>query len=112
MWDAKTGQLLHTFEHVGWVSSIAFSGDGFCLLIDVGTLLLPHKALPDEALSAPALSPQAPAKAISIAERWITVDAEDTLWIPADYCQGRTAVHSCCVVFGYSTGRVLLLEIQ
>jgi WD40 repeat protein len=28
LWDARTGQLINTFDHSGWVSSVTFSADG------------------------------------------------------------------------------------
>jgi WD40 repeat protein len=106
VWDAKTGQPLHTFERMGYVSSMAFSKDGSLLLTDYGTLVLPQQAM-----SAPASSPEASVKTISIAERWLTVNAADMLWLPADYQPSCTAVHNCYAAFGYSSGRVLILEI-
>ncbi|KAH6132813.1 hypothetical protein HBI68_255110 [Parastagonospora nodorum] len=106
VWDAKTGQPLHTFEHVGLIDSIAFATDGSRLHTDKGTLLLPQSAM-----SASASSPQAPAKTISISERWLTVNAEDVLWVPADYQPSCTAVHNYHAALGYSSGRVLILEI-
>ncbi|KAH6861235.1 hypothetical protein B0T12DRAFT_452600 [Alternaria alternata] len=36
VWDAKTGQPLHTFENAGSVQSMAFSSDGSCLETDRG----------------------------------------------------------------------------
>jgi WD40 repeat protein len=107
VWDARTRQLLHIFEHVGLISNVVFATDGSCLHTDKGTIVLPQQAM-----SASASSPQAPAKIISIAERWLTVNAADMLWIPADYQPSCTAVHSCRAVFGYSSGQVLLLEIK
>ena len=105
VWDAKTGQSLHTLERVGMVSSIAFSGDGSRLLTDKGTLVLPQLCL----LTSAALH-QVPAKTVFVTERWLTVDAEDMLWIPANYQASRSAVHSCHVAFRYSSGRVLVLD--
>ncbi|KAF2625734.1 hypothetical protein BU25DRAFT_110101 [Macroventuria anomochaeta] len=107
VWDAKTGQSLHTFERVGWVGSMAFSGDGSRLLTNCGTLLLPRPAL-----SASASSPQAPAKTIFVAERWLTVNAEDMIWIPADYQPSCTAMHNYYVAIGNGSGGVLLLEVE
>jgi WD40 repeat protein len=106
VWDAKTGQPLHTLERVGWPNRVAFSEDGSRLLTDHGTLLLPPWAV-----SASATSPQAPAKTIFVAGRWFTLYAEDVLWIPTDYRPSCNAVHSCRVAFGYSSGKVLFLEI-
>jgi WD40 repeat protein len=74
MWDAKTGQPLHTFERVGWTSRVAFSKDGSRLLTDHGALILPPPAL-----SAFATLPQAPPKRIFIAERWLTINAKGML---------------------------------
>jgi WD40 repeat protein len=106
VWDAKTGQPLHTFERVGWVRSIVFSGNGSHLLTDKGTLLLP---LP--ASSTPASSRQTSAKTVLVVERWLTVNAEDMLWRPADYQPSCTAVYGCQAAFGYSSGRVLVLDM-
>jgi hypothetical protein len=107
VWDAKTGQPLHTLERVGCVYSMAFSRNGSRLLTNNGTVLLP---LP--ASTPPAFLLKASARAISIVKRWLTVDAVEMIWIPANYAPSLTAVHSCHVAFGYRSGRVLLLEIR
>jgi WD40 repeat protein len=107
VWDAKTGQPLHTLKRVGYVRSVTFATDGSRLHTDQGTLLLPQSAM-----SSSTSSPQAPGKTISISKRWFTVNEEDMLWIPADYPPSCTAVHSCHAAFGYSSGRVLLLAIR
>ena len=107
VWDAKTGQPLHTFETTGMVRSIVFSSDGSCLETDRGVMLLPPLAQ-----SAPTLVPQPPAQRIFVMERWLTVDAEEILWIPADYQVSRSSVSSCRVALGYNSGKVLLLELS
>jgi hypothetical protein len=108
VWDAKTGQPLHTLKgHTGWVSSVAFSKDGLHLESNQGSMLLPPLAQ-----STFILASQLPVKRIFFADRWLTVDAEEMLWIPTDYCQlSCAAVDSCQVAFGRRSGRVLLLEI-
>jgi hypothetical protein len=106
VWDAKTGQPLHTFENTGIVYSIAFSSDGSCLETDRGVMLLPPSAQSTSTLlSLPS------AQRIFILERWLTVDAGETLWIPVNYQPSRIAVCSCGVAFGYISGRVLLLKL-
>jgi hypothetical protein len=106
VWDAKTGQPLHTFENIGWIRSLAFSSDGFCLETDRG--LMP---LPPPSQSAPTLISQPPAQRIFVAERWLTVDAEEMLRIPDDYQPICTAIYNCRVAFRYSSSKVLLLEL-
>jgi hypothetical protein len=106
VWDAKTGEPLHTFENTGIVYSIAFSSDGSCLETGRGVMLLP----PPAQLTSTLLSPR-PAQRIFISERWLMLDAEETLWIPANYQPSCIAVCSCWVVFGYSSGRVLFLKL-
>jgi hypothetical protein len=108
VWDAQTGQPLHTLEgHTDGISSVTFSIDGFSLETNQGLMLLPPPAQ-----STSTLVPQPPAQRIFVAERWLTVDAEEMLWIPADYETSCTAVYSCRVAFGYSSGKVLLLRIS
>lgn len=106
VWDARRGQLLHTFQIVDSLSIIAFSEDASRLLTHHGALLLPLSAL-----SAPAISLRPPAKLIFIAERWLTVNAEDILWMPTDYQTSCTTVHGRHIDFGYVSGGVLLLHI-
>jgi hypothetical protein len=108
VWDAKTGQPLHTPQgHTDRIISVAFSSDGSCLETDQGVMLLPPSAQSTSTL----LSPP-PAKRIFIRQRWLTVDREETLWIPANYQPSCIAVRSCGVAFGYSSGRVLFLELS
>jgi WD40 repeat protein len=107
VWDAKTGQALHTLKgHTSGVTSVAFSNDGSCLETSHGVMLLPPSAQSTSTL----LSPPS-AQRIFIAERWLTADAEETLWISANYQPSCSAVCSCWVAFGYSSGRVLFLEL-
>jgi len=108
VWDAKTGQPLHTLKgHTSGVTSVAFSSDGSCLETDRGVMLLP---LPAQSTST--LVPQPPAQRIFVAERWLTVDAKEMLWIPANYLPSCTAVCRRQIAFGYSSGRVLVLELS
>lgn len=106
VWDAKTGQLLHTFEHTAWIESIAFSNDGSCLETNRGAMLLPPSAQ-----STSTLVPQSPAQRIFVADGWLTADAEEMLWIPADYQLTCTTVLSSQIAFGYSLGKVLLMQL-
>ncbi|KAH3938604.1 hypothetical protein HBH53_249210 [Parastagonospora nodorum] len=95
VWDEKTGQPLHTLDvYMQWASSVAFSSDGSCLETNRGVMRLP---LP--AQSTTTLAPQPPAQHILM------------LWVPANYLPSFTAVHSCRVTFGYSSGRVLFLKL-
>ncbi|RII04510.1 hypothetical protein CUC08_Gglean011897 [Alternaria sp. MG1] len=107
VWDAMTGLLLHTLEgHTSRVTSLAFSRNGLYLETDQGLTLLPP---PAQSISA--LAPQLPTRRIFVAERWLTAYAEDLLWIPASYQPSCTAVHGSRAALGYSSGRVLLLEL-
>ncbi|KAF1952748.1 hypothetical protein CC80DRAFT_392256, partial [Byssothecium circinans] len=90
MWDAKTGQPLHTLELGSQVQNLAFSSDGFYLETDRGLMLLPPPVHSTSTL-------------------WRTADAEKMLWIPADYQPSCSAAYSYSIAFGYSSGRVLLL---
>ncbi|CAN9292558.1 unnamed protein product [Alternaria alternata] len=107
VWDAKTGQPLQTFEDTDWIESVAFSNDGSCLEANRGTLLL---SLPAQSTST--LISQPPIQRIFVVERWLTVDAEEIIWIPANYQPSCTAVYSRQIAFGYSSGRVLVLELS
>jgi hypothetical protein len=106
VWHAKTGQPLHTLENRGWVQNVAFSNDGSCLETDRGTLMLSPPAQ-----STSTLAPQPPAQRIFVAERWLMVDADAMVWIPANYLPSCTAVCHRRIAFGYSSGRVLVLEL-
>ncbi|KAF1358639.1 WD40 repeat-like protein, partial [Lizonia empirigonia] len=90
VWDAKTGRPLHTFEDTPWIESVAFSSDGSCLETNRGVMRL---SLPAQSTSI--LVSQPSAQRILVAQRWLTADADEVLWIPADYLPSRT------VTFGY-----------
>jgi WD40 repeat protein len=107
VWDAKTGQPLHTFEDTDSTQSLAFSNDGSCLETNRGTLLL---SLPAQSTST--LASQPPAQRIFVAERWLEVDVDEMVWIPANYLPSCTAVCRRQIAFGYSSGRVLVLELS
>ena len=108
VWDAKTGQPLHTLKgHTSGVTSVAFSSDGSCLETDRGVMLLP---LPAQSTST--LISQPPVQRIFVVERWLTVDAEEMLWIPVEYQPSCTAVCRRRIAFGYRSGRVLVLELS
>ena len=63
------------------------------------------------ARSTSALAPQLAAQRIFVARRWLTVDGEEVLWIPADYQSSCTAVCSSEIAFGFSSGRMLFLAL-
>lgn len=107
VWDVQTGQPLHTFEHTGWAKSVAFSRNRPHLEPDQESMLLP---LSDS--SASTLTHQPPAQRIFVSDRWLTVNMEDMLWIPANFEPTCTAVRSNQIAFGYSSGRVLLLLLS
>jgi WD40 repeat protein len=106
VWDAKTGRLLHmhtlTVDHS--IYEIAFSGDGAYLETERGSI-------PLHSLTSASTAPRCPLQHILVKDRWLTVDSEDMLWIPANYQPSCTAMQSNRVAFGYSSGRVLLLGL-
>jgi WD40 repeat protein len=107
VWDAKTEQPLYTVKgHTRAVTSVAFSKDGSYLVADRGRMLLPSLAQ-----STSTVTPRLPAQRVFVEERWLTVNSEDLLWIPANYRPSCTAFYNCRVAFGSSSGRVLLLEM-
>ena len=69
-----------------------------------------RKAFP-LASSASTLTSQPPVQRIFVADRWLITKPQDMLWISADYQPRCTAVRSNQAAFGYSSGRVLLLEL-
>ncbi|KAF2621718.1 WD40 repeat-like protein [Macroventuria anomochaeta] len=106
VWDAKTGQPLHTLELTNRVRKVAFSRDGAHLKTSRGSMLLPLATL-----STSTFPPKSSVERIFVGHSWLTVNSQDTLWIPADCRPSHTDVHSCRVAFGYTSGRVLLLEL-
>jgi WD40 repeat protein len=107
VWDARTGQLLHTLEYTGHIESLAFSSDGSCLETSQGVMLLPPPAQ-----STSTLAPWSSAQRILVAQRWLTADAEEMLWIPADYVPSCTAIYNCRAALGYNSGKMLFLELS
>lgn len=103
MWDVKTGRPMHTLEGYGYNNMVAFSPDGSCLDTGRGTIAL-----------SPALSGSSPLSSqqrIVVKDSWLTVDAEDSIWLPVNYRPGTASVLDQQVAVGYSSGRVMVLKL-
>jgi len=107
VWDAKTGQALHTLnDHTGTVWSVAFSSDGQHLETNNGTLLLPQQPM-----LASTVPSHPPVLRICIIKGWVTADSEEMLWLPVEYRQPSCIeVHKCQAGLGYQPGKVLLFD--
>jgi hypothetical protein len=104
VWDAKTGRPLHTLTVDYSIHEMAFSEDGAYLETHRGSI-------PLHSLASASTTPRYPLQHILVKDRWLRVDLENILWIPANYQSSCTAVQSNRVAFGYGSGRVLLLEL-
>jgi WD40 repeat protein len=133
IWDASSGACLQTFEgHSGWVSSVAFSYDsmrlasvsydrtvkiwdassGACLqtlegysssvssagLTSILSSLHPRTVKPQQAIRQ--------GIAISSDRTWISDNAQNILWLPAEYRPTNSAILSTTVGLGTGSGKV------
>jgi WD40 repeat protein len=102
VWNAKTKQLLHTLEVRHWIMHVAFSRDGAHVETDRGSIQLPSPAFNTIA------SRQHPRERIIVKDRWLAVNSEDTLWLPANYIRSCVAIQGSLVALGSSSGMILL----
>jgi WD40 repeat protein len=135
IWNASSGACLQTLEgHSNYVSSVAFSHDlkrlasasrdstvkiwdtssGACLqtleghnsyvgsaaLLSILASLHPNKTVTD------LQQPISHGVAISSNRTWISNNAQDTLWLPAEYRPACSAVSGRCVGIGTGSGKV------
>ncbi|KAH8645897.1 beta transducin-like protein HET-D2Y [Tricladium varicosporioides] len=126
LWDAVTGAALQTLEgHSGWVSSVAFSPDGKQVvsgsrdetvrLWDAVTgaalqTLEGHSG----SVSSVASSPDDQAvNTLLVSNGWIAEGSTNVLCLPIDYrSPTHVAVWNRILALGYSTGRVIVIELQ
>ncbi|KAF2464761.1 uncharacterized protein BDR25DRAFT_337365 [Lindgomyces ingoldianus] len=103
LWDARTGAVLQTIEDVA-VRTLTFSEDGTFIQTDRGVL---HTI----SLSPSNVSSQlTPRHDVFVKGQWVCCGIRDILWLPPEYRPLCSAVYGSIVAFGYSSGRVLILE--
>ncbi|KAF2415404.1 hypothetical protein EJ08DRAFT_684443 [Tothia fuscella] len=94
LWDAGTGALRQTLEgHSAYVSSVAFWHNvmGVTLQSLQGTLI-----------------PQA--ITVDVKGDWVTLNRQETLWLPPDYRRSSAAIYNNLTAIGCPSGRVFLLQ--
>jgi WD40 repeat protein len=93
LWDAGTGVALQTLEgHSGWVSSVAFWDD------------IP--GVRPQSLQGTVSSQVMP---VDVKRDWVTLNGQETLWLPPDYRPGAFAVSNSVTAIGCRSGRILFL---
>jgi WD40 repeat protein len=94
LWDAGTGAALQTLEgHSSSVSFVAFWDDvaGVAPQSLQGTL-----------------SPQA--RPVDVKGGWVTVNGQETLWLPPDYRPEHVAVYNHIIAIGCLSGLIFFLH--
>jgi hypothetical protein len=93
LWDAGTGAALQTLEgHSSAVNSVTFWGD----VTGVAPQLLQGT-----------FSPQV---TVDVKGDWVTLNREETLWLPPDYRPHVVAIYNRVIAIGCSSGRIFLLH--
>jgi WD40 repeat protein len=94
LWDTGTGAALQTLEgHSASVSSVTFW--------DNVTGVLPQSL--DSTLS-----PQA--KLVDVKGEWVSLNGQETLWLPSEYRSERIAVYNRVVALGCPSGHLFFLQ--
>ncbi|PMD22940.1 hypothetical protein NA56DRAFT_687942 [Hyaloscypha hepaticicola] len=123
LWDAATGAVQQTLEgHSSYVRSVAFSPDGKQVVSGsgdetvrlwdaaTGTLQQTLEGHSSYATSV-AFSPDAKLQTLRVSDGWVLEGMSKILWLTSDFqspsCQ---AIWNGSFVFGYSSGRVLILS--
>jgi WD40 repeat protein len=93
LWDAVTGAALQTLEgHSGSVRSVFWDDiTGVAQQSLQGTL-----------------SPQA--ILVDVKGDWVTLNGQETLWLPPDYRPGNIAVYNSVIAIGCPSGRLFFLQ--
>jgi hypothetical protein len=96
LWDAGTGAALQTLEgHSSSVNSVAFWGN--------------VSGMVQQSLKG-TLSPQA--MLVDVERDWVTLNGQETLWLPLDYRPGRVAVYNGILAISCRSGRVFFLQFH
>jgi WD40 repeat protein len=106
LWEARTGALRQTFDTDAVLYTLSFSEDGTLLQTNRGSLSIPAELLPtDTSANRLRLPPS-----VFVQGQWVCLHTKPILWLPPDCRPHRIAVHRGIVSFGYSSGRVMLME--
>ncbi|KAF1816252.1 WD40 repeat-like protein [Eremomyces bilateralis CBS 781.70] len=106
LWDARSGVVLQTLDVGAIVESLCCSSDGTSLQPDRGSLPTLSSVLEGTTVTSPQLLPS-----IFVKEQWVSGHTERILWLPPEYRPSGVAVHNGIVAFGYTSGRVIAIEL-
>jgi WD40 repeat protein len=105
LWNAVTGEHQQTLEGHSGIYALSFSDDGTSLQTERGSLPIPPPLSGATAMN----SPQ-PQSSIFVKDQWVSRHTERILWLPPEYRPYSVAVHRGTVAFGYTSGRVAIIE--
>ncbi|KAH8679631.1 vegetative incompatibility protein HET-E-1 [Tricladium varicosporioides] len=103
LWGTWLRGPLQTLKATSVGYSLSFTDDGLSLLAD-------HKLLPIGPFSGQAPPRPSSPQLILVEEEWVLQNGEKLLWLPSEYRPDRITIHGGIVGFGYSSGRVLVME--
>jgi WD40 repeat protein len=105
LWDARSGTVLQTLEGHRLISTLSFSDDGTYLQTDRGTLPMSLSS------TSPSVPHQRLSSTIFVKDQWVYSQTRPILWLPPEHRTGCIAVHERTIGFGYSSGRVMIIEL-
>jgi WD40 repeat protein len=95
LWDTGTGAALQTLEgHSSYVSSVTFWKEV--------TGVAPQSLQGTHSLQAKPVD-------VNVKGGWVTVNGQETLWLPPDYRPSRMAVYNSIIAIGCPSGRIFFL---
>jgi WD40 repeat protein len=103
-WDTGSGAALQTLELDTFIDTLLFSNNGTFVQTNRGplyTAFLSNGA----AVSRPNLP-----RSTFVKEQWVSLDMENSLWLPSDHRPSSVAVYGSIIAFGYESGRVSFME--
>jgi WD40 repeat protein len=105
LWDAATGEHQQTLEVEATIYALSFSDDGTSLQTEWESLPIPPPLSGATATNSPQPQPS-----IFVEDQWVSCHNERILWLPPEYRPHSVAVHRGTVAFGYTSGRVAIIE--
>jgi WD40 repeat protein len=105
LWDAATGEHQQTLEVEATIYALSFSDDGTSLQTERESLPIPPPLSGATATNSPQPQPS-----IFVKDEWVSRHNERILWLPPEYRPHSVAVHRGIVAFGYTSGRVAIIE--
>ena len=112
IWDASSGECLHTLEIGKLLFNISFDTTGSYLYTEIGTIAVNALTSNMTPSVTDLQNPRYQGWALSSDGAWITYNSENLLWLPSEYRPSCSAVSGKTIGVGVGSGKVWICNFE